>query len=259
MPTNGSRADRATGTITPRPWTANPNLRDEPVPMGRPRRYDVTWIDAEGRLDSFARVAPAAPLFEEAFSAFARGTLIQTVGGPVAIEDLLPGTEVITKRGSDTLAWIGAMTLIPDATGTEPMRLFRVTADAFGLDRPMPDLMLGPSARIVSRAPNMRAGGDGMVALAPARAFVDGFSVIEVSPASAVRVFHLGFHGHRIIRANGVEVESFHPGSLNIGRLGRNALDLFLSLFPHVEDLSGFGRLAMPRLADDELEQVRAA
>ncbi len=55
------------------------------------RRYEVAALLPDLSVSSKQLVAPASPLFEETSSAFARGTLIPTVRGPVAIEDLLPG------------------------------------------------------------------------------------------------------------------------------------------------------------------------
>lgn len=241
---------------SPRPWTARRSPIDDALTGMPTRRYDVTWLDESGAASSFARIAPALPLFEEAFSAFARGALIQTDTGPFAVEDLSPGMIVETETGPAELTWIGAITIVPDTgTGrTRPQKLYRVTADAFGLDRPMPDLVLGPSARVLSRAASVQSATGAPAALAPIAVLADGASVVEVTPVSPVRVFHLGFRGHRILRANGVEIESFHPGQMSLGRLGPEMAALFMSLFPHVSDLSGFGRLALPRLSEDDLD-----
>lgn len=243
---------------SPRPWTARRSKVDDAMAGVPTRRYDITWLDASGEAQSFARIAPALPLFEEAFSALARGALVQTGDGRFAVEDLMPGMTVETETGPSQLLWIGAITLVPDAAATHGrgQKLYRITADAFGLDRPMPDLVLGPSARVLSRASAVQAATGSAAALAPIPAFADGANVVEVNPVSPVRVFHLGFRGHRILRVNGVEVESFHPGQMNLGRLGPEMAALFMSMFPHVHDMGGFGRLALPRLSEDDLDQV---
>jgi hypothetical protein len=222
------------------------------------RRYDVAWLKEDGESSSFARIAPALPLFEEAFSAFARGALIQTSQGAVAVEDLVPGMMIESETGPARLAWIGAITLVPDngLRSTPAPKLYRVTADAFGLDRPMPDLMLGPAARVLSRASAVQAVVGSGGGLAPIAAYADGSHVVEVSPVSPVRVFHLGFNGHRVLRANGVETESFHPGQLSLGQIGPEMAKLFMSLFPHVSDMSSFGRLTLPRLSEEDLDRV---
>ena len=80
---------------------------------------------------------------EDAVSAFARGTLLQTVSGPVAIEDLDPGEMVETVDGPPALVtWIGSTMMVPHAPGQseEMTQLVRIMCDALGLGRPMPDL-----------------------------------------------------------------------------------------------------------------------
>ena len=140
-------------------------------------------------------------------------------------------------------------------------RLTRIAADALGIARPMPDLVLGPSARIVHRSPLIRAVTGDDLALIPARDFIDGIAVVELTPPTAVDLYHLGFSTHEKLIANGVEIESYHPGPVhNLGLRG-DLLDLFLSCFPHMTDAEDFGLPALHRLrlADLELALARKA
>lgn len=248
-----------TGTSVVRrhkPWTIRSTSQPpQPVPVpratGLTRRYEVTWIDDDGNIDNFLRVGPAIPIFEQAFSAFAHGAVITTQAGPVAVEDLVPGMKVETATGDYvTLRWIGAMTLIPGAPtsgGDEPQRLFRVTADALGFGRPGTDVTFGPAARILNRDPAIRAALGSEAALAPISTFEDGVGVVALTPASPVRVYHLAFDGHHVIRAGGMEVESYHPGPDAHYSMSTEMRTVFLSLFPHMETLQGFGRVLWPR------------
>jgi hypothetical protein len=232
------------------------------------RRYDVSVLTPGGDIDSFTRVAPATPMFEDAFAALARGTLVATSRGPVAVEDLAPGTTVETvSAGPQPLLWVGSMTVYPERResllgnerGGEGGSLTRLAADAFGYGRPAPDLVLGPRARLLYRASGCRdlVGADEVVA--PAHAFVDGVGAIQLRPMTPVRVYHLGLPGQHILRANGMEVESYHPGPSPEMMMTPDTLDLFLSLFPHVEGPQGFGPMSVPRLTAFELDRIRAA
>ncbi|WP_422074937.1 Hint domain-containing protein [Tranquillimonas rosea] len=244
-----------------RPWTVRRKTgqpmrsRPEPEPTGPTRRFDVTCLDASGAPMSFAKMGPAVPDFENAFSALARGTLIQTTDGPVAIEDLEPGVQLETDRGAAELVWIGAITLLPRG----PLKLYRVPADSFGLGRPMPDLMLGPSARLVRRSAALRQSVGGDQALLPVAPLADGMNLVEITPLSPVRVFHLACRRHRLLTANGVEVESFHPGALSTHHLGPGMSELFLSFFPYLTRLSEFGPLAMPQVEASDEDAINAA
>ncbi|WP_158547463.1 Hint domain-containing protein [Rhodovulum sp. 12E13] len=244
--------------------------RDQPLT----RRYDIRALAGDGSLDEFTRVAPATPVFEDAFAALARGTLVATAEGPVAVEDLVPGMMIETvNAGPQPLLWVGAMTVYPDMRGLGPgaapggleaASLTRMSADAFGFGRPAPDLVLGPRARVLYRSAACRDLVGAAEAFAPARAFVDGDGAIRVTPVSPVRVFHLAFHGQQVIRANGMEVESYHPGADPASMMTRETLELFLALFPHIDPAAddgtgGFGPLSVPRLTAFELDSLRAA
>ena len=241
-------------------WTVSRRItpKVEPRPT---RRFAVQWIDQSGNYDDMIKLAPAIPLFENAFSAFGRGTLIPTMDGPVAVEDLLPGTLVETTTGLAPLVWTGSMTVAPGSAAQEesPLRMYRIAADAFGLGRPMPDLLLGPGARLLNRAPSVRASYGTEAVLEPIAPMADGMSVIEITPVSTIQTYHLGFMSHRTVMANGVEVETMHPGGLNPSHIDSTMLAHYLSMFPHVRQIADFGRLAFPRVGVEAREGVFAA
>ncbi|MHC0053761.1 Hint domain-containing protein [Actibacterium sp. D379-3] len=226
------------------------------------RRYEVAGLTPVGRHVDFSTVAPATPDFESACASFARGTLIATLQGPVAIEDLIPGMDLLTAdAGPQKLLWVGSMMVFPSLPGLneDDVRLTRITADTFGLGRPMSDLMLGPRARLLFRHSGCVTMFGTPAAFAPARAFADGTSMISVKPATPVRVYHLALHGQHIIRANGIEVESFHPGDRADTMMDKATWDLFLGLFPHARSIADFGPMPHPRLTAFEYEGLNVA
>jgi len=222
------------------------------------RRYEAAWLTPQGDIETSTRLAPATPLFEEAFSALARGSLIQTEFGPVAVEDLQPGTRVLTAEGrSETVTWVGSMMAYPRATTPHPddqVTLTRITAESLGLGRPMPDLMLGPRARICLRDTRLRAQLGLEAAYVPARAFVDGVGVIELTPVAPVPMFHVVLARHGSLRVAGLEIESYHPGEGIAEMIAPRMLSLFAALFPQMSTLAGFGPLAHPRLTRFEVD-----
>lgn len=222
-----------------------------PVPLTR--RYETCWLTAGGGLDSATRLGPAIPLFEEAFSALARGAVIATEEGPVAVEDLVPGMRALTAEGrAERITWIGSMVLYPGATTDEEVRLVRVTAEAFGQGRPMPDVVLGPSARLCLRDARLKRATGLEAAYVPVRALVDGESVIELRPATPVTVHHLVLERQGSLRVAGMELESYHPGEGLETRVEPRMLSLFLAQFPQLAGLADFGPPAQPRLTGFE-------
>lgn len=257
-----SRLRTKRSSAVPSNWTVRPDRQSQRV-LPLTRRYEVAYLDSVGDIQEFNRVAPATPVFEDAFAALGHGVLISTATGPVAVEDLYPGTMIETvTHGHQPLLWVGAMTIYPgtaEKSGGEPACLTRLSTDSFGLGRPAPDLMLGPRARVLYRHSRCREILGTDRAFAPARAFADGVNVIEVTPVSPVKVYHLALHGQQTLLANGIEVESYHPGMQPDAMMDDETRELFKALFPHIRSLSDFGPMEVPRLTAFELESLRAA
>jgi hypothetical protein len=221
------------------------------------RKYEVAYLTETGLVEDFSRLAPAIPLIEDCFAAIGRGAIVQTAAGPVAVEDLIPGDQIRTRSGKfETLKWRGAIDILPDDQNARPDRatLVRITADALGFGRPGPDVVLGPAARLLHRAPGVRTLTGDEAAFVPARDFCEGSSVIEIRPLTGVTVYQLGFDRHEAICVNGIEIETLHPGAPHTLGLRHDMHGLFMSLFPHKADLSGFGRLLHPRIRLRDLD-----
>ncbi|MEX0282983.1 MAG: Hint domain-containing protein [Paracoccaceae bacterium] len=238
------------------------HLPNQPRTSGRPqvRRYTTTTLLANGDICETRHLAPALPLFEDAFCAFARGTLVETDMGPIAIEDLLPGDRVVTGDGAiEEVIWKGNVTIVP---GLKPsvqkrdMRLTRFTADSLGLARPMTSIMCGPSARLLHTPDRIRAMAGGNQVLSPVRTLVDGVNVIESAPPTPVELYHICLPRHATLKIGGLEFESYHPGPQSARMISHAMRALFLDLFPHVDTLGGFGPVAYPRAGDGQIDAI---
>ncbi len=257
----GERDDAAATRLAPpaasaaaRPWTVRrtPPATSVETEIVADTRYAISWLGAGGRVEESARMGPSSALFTNAFASLARGALIQTPSGPVAVEDLVPGDPVVTMRGIRTLLWKGSRIVAPQHRS---LPLYRIAAEALGPGRPMPDLLLGPAARIVSRRTALRRLIGAEAALMPIGALADGEAVVQVRPVSAVQVFHLAFRSHTTFAANGVEVESVHPGTIDPA-IGPQMRARFMAMFPHLDESESFGALALQRLNGEILERI---
>ncbi|WP_138932963.1 Hint domain-containing protein [Roseovarius arcticus] len=222
------------------------NLRDAlQTPV---QECEIAYLLRDGSAREARHNVPALPVFEAAFSAFARGTLIATPRGPVAIEDLAPGMKVLTnERGPSPVLWIGTMSLRRSETAPEAPRLTRIMTGALGMGRPMTDLMTGPGARIAQRNPSQSGNVHSDLVLRPVRDLIDGTHVIELSPPGAVQLYHLALRRHATITAAGLAVETYHPGPGFQNQLTFRQLEQFIDLFPHVTHPADFGGLVHPR------------
>ncbi len=211
------------------------------------RKFQTVHQRSDGQIRHTDHVGPAVPAFEAAFSAFAHGSIVSTTRGPVAVEDLEPGMKLITREhGSQPIQWIGAMRLVPEAASrcAHDIRMTRIVSEAFGFTRPERDLMIGPGARILKKG---RASNEADT-LVPVRNLSDGEQITDITPQRPVMVRHIALRKHATILVNGLEMESFHPGTGFERNMGQNMLSLFLSLFAHVNRPEDFGPMSYPRL-----------
>ncbi len=127
-------SDRSLGRLSAQAPTRTDGRPQRSTPLMR--QIEVACLGPDGDFQEFTRIVPAVPAFDEAFSAFARGTLFATERGLVAVEDLWPGDRVKTVgRGFRTLMWRGSTLIVPQAQGQDPAmgRLTRIAADGLGI------------------------------------------------------------------------------------------------------------------------------
>jgi hypothetical protein len=247
--TNSLASFRQPVTSPQRPLMRAPQPRVN-IPMTR--NFEVAALRADDKMHIAQHKAPALPLFDNAFSAFARGSLMSTPLGDVAVEDLQPGDALNTSTGEPAkILWIGSSTFVP-ADPERRMPLIRIMADTFGPSRPSSFLTVGPSARLLQTPHHLRGETNGTQLFTLASEFVDGVNVIEVCPPTPVRMFHLCLDRHAAIKVGGMEMETYHPGSAAIRSVSHPMRELFLSMFPHIAHATDFGPLAHPRAPEAE-------
>ncbi|MEM8655197.1 MAG: Hint domain-containing protein [Pseudomonadota bacterium] len=223
--------------------------RPETTPL---RTFEVAALRADGSRSVATFKAPALPLFEGAFSAFARGVVLSGPEGGVAIEDLQPGDWLSTSAGAPAqVVWIGSSSFVPSDAGRR-IPLIRIMADSFGQNRPASFITVGPAARLLQTPAHLRGTAGGAPLLTLASAFVDNVNVIEVVPPTPIRLFHICLTRHAAVDVGGIEVETFHPGQHAIRQVSHAQRDLFLSMFPHIAHVTDFGPLAHPRAPEAE-------
>ena len=220
------------------------------------RRYEVSSLLPNGDIADTRHIAPALPLFEDAFCAFTRGSLVEAESGPIAVEDLLPGDNILTNDGTALpLVWKGSTTLLPGRTDAKGRshKLTNFMADSFGMQKPMSPVVAGPAARLLRKPANLSAGAADQPVLTPVQAFQDGMNVVETAPPTPVEMFHLCLPIHSVIKVGGLEFETYHPGT-NALRLVSHAMrSLYLNMFSHIDQVADFGPQIFPRINDEDI------
>lgn len=219
--------------------------------------YDLAWLNCEGHPEWGTRMLPATASVESACAAVARGCLIETATGPVAIEDLTPGDLIRTMRGTvETLRWIGARSYAEHIPPEDRSPLFRIGAGAFGDRAPHTDTVLAGPAAIWVDTPACRKIIGQDTAFAPLPAFEDGINISRITPPGEITVYNLAFDAQEAFIANGLPIESFHPGRNTMQVLNDDVLRDMARLFPHLTAHNGFGPQRAPRLSITEARML---
>ncbi|WP_089884610.1 Hint domain-containing protein [Citreimonas salinaria] len=220
------------------------------------RQFEIAALMPGGAVEHRSVSAPAVPAIEEAATAFARGTLVPTPQGPVAVEDLLPGDRVTTDSGDvERLIWIGS-TLFSRPRNRARAGMMRVMNDSVGDALPEPDLLVGPAARLVVRHPRLGPLLGRASVLVPLSDYADGDRFVPVTPHGPVQLYHLLLARHALLRLGGISLETYHPGSA-IEALAQTGLrGAFMALFPNLDGPGAFGQVALSRTTRQSLERL---
>ncbi|WP_293572947.1 choice-of-anchor L domain-containing protein [Phaeobacter sp.] len=204
--------------------------------------FSYTVEDSVGNTDTGFVTLTTTPCF-------VAGVLIDTVDGPRAVEDLTPGTLVLTRdHGPQPLRWIGRSTR--RALGAEAPVIF--AKNALGQHA---QTALSPNHRVLVRSAWAEVLFGQYEVLVKAKDLINDRSIRPRADGELVTYVHLLFDSHQIICGDGLESESYHPGEqtlhsfdpetraeildLMADGMGINAPSARLSLKPHERALLG--------------------
>ncbi|MDO5658808.1 MAG: Hint domain-containing protein [Paracoccus sp. (in: a-proteobacteria)] len=167
---------------------------------------------------------------------FAAGTMIETVTGAVAVEDLREGDLVVTRdNGLQRLRWIGSNAMSAGRLAASPsMQPIRIRRHALGKNVPSQDLLVSPQHRVLvrSKIAQKMFGTDEILVAAKQLLQVEGIDI--ASDLSEVTYYHFLFDRHEIVISNGAETESLYTGPEALKTVGAAALDEIFAIFPEL-------------------------
>ncbi|HID67294.1 MAG TPA: Hint domain-containing protein, partial [Roseibacterium sp.] len=183
--------------------------------------FTYTADDGTGITDTAFVTVTAIPCF-------VRGTMILTVDGEKAVEDLRPGDRIETRdNGPQPIRWIGTRTIAAEGRFAP----VAIEAGTFGMHR---RLVVSPQHRVMLThwMAELMFGEDEV--LVAAKDLVNECSV-HVLEGGEVEYFHLLFDKHQIIWSEGLATESFLPGPAVMNDLDAAVQDEVLALFPEID------------------------
>lgn len=173
---------------------------------------------------------------EQIIPCFTPGTLLDTLCGPVPVEEIAVGDMVLTRdSGYRPVRWVGRRDLsLADLIARPDFRPVQIARGALGADCPDRDMLVSPQHRMLLTG----AGAELLVGEAEvlvAALHLDGRAgVTRVLPREGVSYVHVMFDEHEIIRADGAWSESFQPGKASLEGLGDDQRAEILALFPEL-------------------------
>jgi len=195
---------------------------------------------------------------------FTPGTRLRTEAGEVAIEDLGPGDRLLTRdSGPQAVLWTGHRRMSGARLFAMPdQRPIRLRRGALGVDRPEDDLVVSPEHRVlVTGCAARELWGEPEVLVRAADLVGDRYITVDHSLRETWYI-HLMLERHEVIWANGLEVETFHPGFMGFEHLSAGQRDLLLDLRPELgenPDLYGAPARRMVSRAEAAILLVGAA
>lgn len=166
---------------------------------------------------------------------FVAGTQIVTQTGMVNVEDLEPGHKILTRdNGFQALRWIGKTTRL--ATGADAP--IRFEAGALG---PHEMVEFSPNHRVLFQSPQATLLFGESEVLVKAKDLVNGDTITIQDTGAPVTYVHLLFERHEIVRANGMDSESYHPGRETLDGFDADTRDEILRLLPNMDAMMGYG------------------
>jgi hypothetical protein len=190
------------------------------------------------------RTLRATPSERPSVICFTPGTRLRTETGVVAIEDLGPGDRLLTRdNGPQEVLWSGHRRMSGARLFAMPdQRPIRIRQGALGVDRPDDDLVVSPEHRVlVQGRAALDLWGEPEVLVRAADLVGDRFITVDHSLRETWYI-HLLLDRHEVVWANGLEVESFHPGFMGLDNLSGDQRGSLLDLRPelgHNPDLYG--------------------
>lgn len=198
--------------------------------------FSYTVADDQGNSDVGSvtvKTAGGAP------PCFVAGTQIDTGYGSVAVEDLEVGTEVMTRdHGLQPLRWIGYSTR--RAMGRNAPVVF--AANALGAhDR----IAVSQNHRVLISSELAELLFGHSEVLVKAKHLVNDTTIRVWADGQMVTYVHLLFDEHEILRSNGLETESYHPGAETLGSFDDETRQEVLELIADFEDYGPIARIAL--------------
>lgn len=170
---------------------------------------------------------------------FVAGTLIETDGGPCAVQDLALGDRVWTQDGGwQRVRWVGRRQVsVADMRANPALRPVMFEPGSLGQGLPLRRMGLSPQHRVCVSGwqAELLFGVDEV--LVPAQALINDRDIRRATPDAGVTYVHFLLDQHHLVRSDGALTESFFPTALALRGVDSAARAELAMLFPDMPGL----------------------
>lgn len=181
---------------------------------------------------------------------FTPGTMIETLFGPILVEDIQVGQKVLTRdNGYQVVRWVGRRDFTAaDLRASPSLCPVHIAAGALGDGLPHTDMCVSPQHRmLVGGVQSELLYGESEV-LAAALYLVGQPGITRLAPR-AISYLHVMFDEHEIVLADGAWTESFQPGDQSVAGMDDGTRAELFEIFPQLRDQSGRRAYGAARLS----------
>lgn len=194
----------------------------------------IEFLDSDGNVTGTATFKD----IEHILPCFTPGTMIATIEGLKAVEDIKVGDQVFTRdHGAQEVRWAGQKLLTKDLLAKDRyLSPILIRKGALGENLPDRDMMLSPNHRVLVNSPELAVIFGESEVLASAKHLV-GRKGVERLMDTEVTYVHFMFDRHEIVWSDGLWSESFQPGSMAMAGLDEAQRNEIYTLFPELKDM----------------------
>lgn len=184
---------------------------------------------------------------ETVIPCFTPGAMIATPAGEVPVETLREGDKVLTRdNGMQEVRWIGSRDMsLAELQAAPNLHPVLVKAGSLGHNMPERDMLVSPQHRVLCSGEAAQLYFAESEVLVAAKHLVGrpGITVAREVPTYV----HFMFDRHEVVLSDGAWTESFQPGDMTLGSMGKAARAEILALFPELESHVGHNDYAAAR------------
>ncbi|MCP5072677.1 MAG: calcium-binding protein [Rhodobacteraceae bacterium] len=193
--------------------------------------FTVLMVDSDTRSDT-----QVVTITITGVPCFTTGTRIETESGPVPVENLRPGDQVLTlDSGSQPVLWAGSRQLsVAEIAANPNLRPICISAGALGYGLPEQDLLVSPQHRVFVDSSVAERVFQTRQILVPAKKLTGIPGVYLVKDCGTITYHHILLAGHQIVFSNGAPTESLFAGPEAIKSLSAEVQEEISAIFPQV-------------------------